>query len=309
LPKSELNSLLDKLSKLGQIVAPTKDKDIWRYKEIEDYKEIDLNGLPWFSAKTFLFPKKHTLFEYKADKIQCKDSVKPIVLFGARLCDLNSFYINDKLFLDEFEDPFYKARRESIFLVGFYCNEWFDEYCLCASVKLKHYYDIMLVDLDDKFFIISKSDKGKELIKDYEDYEHDLKEIQNHRELQKKDLWKFHESKDWEKGSSKCLSCGHCTNLCPTCLCFDIYDSPDLDMKSGKRNLEWDSCQYKDFTLVAGGHTFRETRDNRFKHRIFHKLQYFKDEFNEYMCVGCGRCTRGCPKKIDWVKIVNELGE
>ena len=95
----------------------------------------------------------------------------------------------------------------------------------------------------------------------------------------------------WEKESEKCLSCGDCTSLCPTCLCFDIKDEVNLDMVSGVRVAQWDSCMFKDFTAVAGGGVARDKRVDRLKHRIFHKLTYFPKKFDgASMCTGCGRC-------------------
>ncbi len=90
-------------------------------------------------------------------------------------------------------------------------------------------------------------------------------------------------------------------------MCFDVQDEVEVDLTKGFRIQKWDSCMYKDFTLVAGGHVYRNTRLNRFKHRIYHKLVYFPQKFERYMCTGCGRCIRGCPTKIDWIGLVNEM--
>ena len=65
----------------------------------------------------------------------------------------------------------------------------------------------------------------------------------------------------------------------------------------------------KDFTKVAGGLVFRENKVNRFRHRIYHKLKYFKDQTGKHLCVGCGRCINVCPSKLDMVKITNNLGK
>ena len=91
-------------------------------------------------------------------------------------------------------------------------------------------------------------------------------------------------------------------------MCFNVEDDVDL-AGGGTRDAEWDSCQFRDFTKVAGGHVFREGRVDRFKHRIYHKLQYFREEFGILMCTGCGRCIRGCPAKIEWNELVNDLDQ
>ena len=105
----------------------------------------------------------------------------------------------------------------------------------------------------------------------------------------------------------QCIGCGACTIVCPTCACFDIDDYSELDLASGRRVRTWDSCQLKPFTRVAGNHIFRDTRVERFKHRIYHQIQYFKERHDEVFCTGCGRCIRGCPTKIDWVEAINKL--
>ena len=125
--------------------------------------------------------------------------------------------------------------------------------------------------------------------------------------LDPKDLWPFYADKWWKGDNEQCVSCQRCTTLCPTCFCFDVQDDMDLiDLSSGKRLRVIDSCHSADFTRVAGGHDFRSQRLQRYRHRVMHKLQYYKDEFKRSMCTGCGRCIRYCHSKIDFVKTVNE---
>ena len=62
-----------------------------------------------------------------------------------------------------------------------------------------------------------------------------------------------------------------------------------------------------EFTRVAGDHVFRKDREGRFKHRIYHQLDYYKDKYGEFLCTGCGRCIEGCPTRIDFVPIINEM--
>ena len=95
--------------------------------------------------------------------------------------------------------------------------------------------------------------------------------------------------------------------ICPTCYCSGIKDEADWDLKKMQRVREHTSCQLKSFTKVAGGHVFRSSRSDRFKHRIYHQLQWFKEKNGIDLCVGCGRCITGCPTKIDFVDIINEF--
>lgn len=307
LKKKDLDKFLNKLSKYGEIYAPVKT-DTVRFQKVKSAKEICFDEHAWFPPKRFLFPQKHILFEYDKNGIKKRvGDVEPIVLFGLRNCDLNAFLINDKLFLNEkHPDPQYKKRRENILLIGLYCFEEMDKYCFCSSMELKDYYDIMLYDRGKYFHVKAGSEKGKRFLVGLKDDNFNPQPTRCSTKLNNKDIRKFFTDKRWEEGADDCTSCGQCTNLCPTCLCFDIEEETELD-GSGKRVAQWDSCMYKDFTKVAGNHVFREKRIDRFKHRIYHKLQYFKDAFGMYMCTGCGRCIRGCPAKIDWIKIVNSM--
>ena len=312
LPKKDLKNFIRILEKYGEIYAPQK-KDNWvRLDTVNDIKNITSKGITWYSAKKHVFEPKQVLFDFDANKIKKNDEyARKKVLFGLRLCDLNSFRINDKLFLEQ--EPVndnYKKNRENLLLVGFWCDEPVDEYCFCDSLELEHFYDLCLFDRGKYWHLKVGSEKGDRVVKKmklkHEVYWRDMPKCE--KTLLTTDIEKYFNRDDiWKEGSNKCLSCGNCTSLCPTCLCFDIEDDVNLDLKSGQRKVKWDSCMYKDFTLVAGNNVFRNARVNRFKHRFFHKLDYFKKKTGNLMCTGCGRCIRGCPTKIDWVELINKL--
>ncbi len=343
-PKQNLKDLFALLQKDNEeIIAPAKKEDdqFLRMLPVGSVDEICFEGISWFTSKKYVFPETQELFSFQGEKLKVtKEKPKKRVLFGLRLCDLNAFAVNDHLFLHQ--EPvmnFYKTFRENLTLVGFWCDKQQDEYCFCDSMNLTHRYDLMIFDRGANWHVKSGSTKGEKLIKSFvsaqkslpssprlrragspdkvgtapfnkgsvkeEEYETDLADCE--RKLKTHEIEKLWEKNDmWQKGADDCLSCADCTTLCPTCLCFDIEDETDLSGKCGTRCAKWDSCMYKDFTLVAGGHVFRNTLVNRFKHRIFHKLEYFREQFNELMCTGCGRCIRGCPTKIDWIELVNK---
>ena len=126
--------------------------------------------------------------------------------------------------------------------------------------------------------------------------------------LDKKDISHLYDHPDWKKGVDICLSCSACTALCPTCYCFEIHDNVGTkNPKEGERKRSWSSCQVQEFTKVAGEHVFRKEREERFKHRIYHQLDYFKQKNGINLCVGCGRCIEACPTRIDFVEIINEM--
>lgn len=314
--KDNLEVFFEALNDFGEIVAPVKvmDDPFLRMKAIEGHEEVEWNGVSWFTSKKYTFPEKQTLFKFKGEKVEVWDAnPTPRVLFGLRLCDLNAFHINDELFLNqEPKMDFYQKFRDNLLLVGLWCDKPQDEYCFCDSMELQHRYDLCLFDKGDSFHIKAGSEKGLKLLKplklETDAYWKEAPDCE--MKLKTTDIKEFFKRNEvWEKGDADCLSCGDCTTLCPTCLCFDMEDETDLAGTCGERCAKWDSCMYKDFTLVAGGEHFRGDRIDRFKHRIYHKLQYFKEDFNKSMCTGCGRCIRGCPTKIDWVGLVNEMAD
>ena len=111
----------------------------------------------------------------------------------------------------------------------------------------------------------------------------------------------------WKTIAMKCLRCGICAYLCPTCHCFDIQDETTLS--NGARLRVWDSCMYPEYTLHASGHNPRPARENRMRNRVYHKYNYYPKNLDVIACVGCGRCIDGCPVNIDIIDVVNRAGE
>src|SRR3989338_1345309 len=182
--------------------------------------------------------------------------------------------------------------------------------------KKKDFFDIMFFDMGRCYLAETGSEKGEAVIakskkmfkpSNYSITESD-KKIEGTDRLLNKDISELYDHPDWKKGVDMCISCGACTSLCPTCYCFEVHDQTELkDPKKSKRERTWSSCQVKEFTKVAGGHVFRDKREDRFKHRIYHQLEYFREQHGIDLCVGCGRCITACPTKIDFVKIINEM--
>jgi ferredoxin len=102
----------------------------------------------------------------------------------------------------------------------------------------------------------------------------------------------------WDALARRCFSCGTCTNVCPTCYCFDVMDELNIDAKSGSRERMWDSCQLKVFAGVASGENFRDSRGSRLRHRMFRKGKYILERTGRLGCVGCGRCVSHCVADI-----------
>jgi len=173
---------------------------------------------------------------------------------------------------------------------------------------VKEGFDIYLTELLDRYFVRIATAKGYELLKnyaktkdavheDFRDYDLYMDEYRNKFSLHV-DIRNFYDNFDfiyndekfWERIAKNCYSCGSCNLVCPTCFCFNVKDDMELNLVDGKKIREWDSCMMPDYGLVAGGHNFRPTKENRLKQRYQCKLKTFVDKFGTYGCVGCGGC-------------------
>ena len=299
-----------------ELIAPVK-KDLARFEKLNDVEDVYLEKNTYFPLKEFFFRKREVLFVFKGNELtEPKLNPPERVFYGIRKCDLNAIHHQDTVFINDANDPYYAKMREKSFLLGYHCNTAPSPYCFCMSLPLVEFFDLMFYNKGDHFLVEIGSEKGKLLVEKFGQFfgassrmiTQQEKYIPGADRLDKKDISKLYDHPDWKQGVDECLSCGACTNLCPTCYCHEVHDETSLkDPKSGERVRSWSSCQLQEFTKVAGDHVFRKNRDERFKHRIYHQLEYFKEKYGVPLCVGCGRCISGCPTRIDFVEIINKM--
>ena len=303
----------------NELVAPV-NSDRSKFETRKDISKISLDLHTYFPVKHFFFKKRQTLMSFEKGKTTVPELLpekKQRVMLGLKRCDLNSIKRQDMMFMKETTDPYYKEERERTILIGYHCREQFDEYCFCSSMDLGDFYDLMLYEKDDAYLVEIGSERGRAFVDRYRKYFWDTdlflkpedRRIYTELTLDKRDITPYYSNPGWKKGVDICFSCAACVTLCPSCYCFDLYDEIDAKLSKVDRKRNWSACQLTCFTKVAGGHVFRESREDRFKHRIYHQLQYFREKHGINLCTGCGRCIRGCPTRINFVKILNEMKE
>lgn len=298
-------------------------------KELYDY--ITSSGeITWeykstvLPPKKFFFPQDEVILEYTADgKPAAKIAAKPLVLLGVRPCDLNALKMLYEAFADDHGDPNYLAKHEQTIVIGIDCKKICDKDAFCfkvAAQDAKGGYDIMLYELASGYAGKVVTTKGRAFINNYLMTEQaqgdEIASFQREKALgfsqeqPFKELARFPEifannkrHPVWEEEGSRCLSCGSCIMVCPTCYCFDVKDEWQLNLKKGERVRTWDACMLSAFATVGSGENFRHSATARLHHRIDRKFNFLMKKHGQSVCVGCGRCVRAClaeisPKKI-----------
>ena len=316
LRKRELGNLIGILSRASEVYAPISREGVTNFEKVTGDEKIALHEHSYLPLKRFFFRPRETLFEFRGQGLKVPPaSKKRRIIIGAKRCDLNSIKRQDVMFMFETRDPYYARERERTLLIGYHCKRAYDEYCFCGSMELEDCHDLMIYDRGPILLFEAATKKGDEFIRRHHTFfrktskvpRPDERVIKGADRLKNRDISSSYDSAKWKQGVDLCLSCGACTALCPSCYCFTIDDENNMDLASGKRTRTHASCQVKSFTRVAGGHVFRESRESRFKHRIYHQLQWFKDRHGTNLCTGCGRCIRHCPTRIDFVEIINGM--
>lgn len=329
IPKKKISEFIGKLLKDYIVYAPVASEGYSNFAKISTSEVIGLGAANTkLSCKGLFFPQREVIFEFESDPNGSLTKPTPEgnrIVFGLRPCDARALTIIDKLFDNsDYQDPYYIEKRKASTIIGLACNEP-QVACFCTSINGGGPFDtqgqdVTLVEVGEDFLVIGLSEKGEDLIKDLAEAKDDqvekMTEVKERAtEAVKKDLDpgrtkevldKNFDDPVWDEISLKCLGCGTCTYLCPTCHCFDIVDE---QMKGkGVRLKNWDSCMFPLFTLHTSGHNPRESGKERMRNRIMHKFRYFMDNFGEIACVGCGRCIQNCPVNFDIREAINKIG-
>ena len=325
LTRPEFDQVLKELGKQYRLYAPVLKKGEGRFSEtdvviydfIKSSEEIEFEQKSDFSFKEILTPLSQTLFFFTENVIKEADIDDSQAIVFLRSCDMHAVRRLDQIYLNNgrFTDSFYKKIRDHVKFVLIGCPSSFQN-CFCVSMGANKTEDGYLFSInyrDDSFeadirdssldeIFASSGAAKKDVTVDYVT-ENEAKvnipdEIPN--SIIQADLWK-----EYDK---RCVACGRCNLVCPTCTCFTMQDAYYTDNgKVGERRRVGGSCMIDGYSTVAGGGQYRRKHGERMRFKTLHKISDFRKRYGYNMCVGCGRCDDVCPEYISFSNIINKV--
>lgn len=337
IPKEKWGAFIEGLAAKSQVWVPCLEGHTVIFRPYSKDKNLCFERPANSPPKGVIFPQSDNLFSFTFKKdpenpqkvmveLEEKLDFPKTVIVGSRPCDAKGFLIYDRPYTEtDTPDPYYKGRREQTTVVTMSCQSP-SAGCFCTGVgggpADKEGSDVLITELETGYFIEAITEKGKEIVQQSGvegggSHEAEARKKQDAVRTRVKDPFDadgkpkvlpelFENDEFWETALAKCVSCGACTYLCPTCYCFNITDEKTFD--KGERVRSWDGCMYNHFTREASGHNPRPAKYQRFKNRVGHKFLFYPEKYNGVIaCCGCGRCIRYCPMSVDISEVVSNL--
>jgi len=295
-----------------------------------DYEELSASNIskiaynrakPSTPLKSFFLPVRENVTSGKIGNRQR-------VIMGAPGCDVEGLKLLDEIYLDkDFVDIYYHEHRKNTVIISFDCFEK-QEHCHCTTYGIKPWSeeaDLSVLKVENLILLRVITEKGN----DFANHFSVTREMNDEKLLALIDeahtaaVSKLTEAGDglpdykttgillqkagdeiWKKYSSRCVSCGACATICPTCSCFLLIDKPGFE-----KIRQMDACQYPGFERVAGGEDSLFELSRRFRNRYMCKYVWKPGKFNSIACTGCGRCIEACIGKINKNELFMELAK
>ncbi|WP_286236700.1 4Fe-4S dicluster domain-containing protein [Neptuniibacter halophilus] len=283
------------------------------------------------AIKPLTFPAREVLWEARRREsgelefIVPDQALEKVAVIGVKACDLAALALQDQHFLQaEYQDPGYLARRKGLFLVGVNCSRAAAT-CFCVSTgdgpAIEQGYDLLLDELEEGFLIRSGSDSGAVLLAELpleaalpgqiDAAEQQVQQVARSQQrrlmpVSPGSLMQQRQHPQWDDVADRCLACGNCTQVCPTCFCHHQQDLLQLSGEASEHQREWDSCFSESHGQLAGFQV-RSTVKQRYQQWMTHKLDSWQEQYGRSGCTGCGRCMSWCPAAIDFVEEANKI--
>lgn len=301
-------------SREGSYFAPILRESTWQLK---GHRPLD--------------PIKLFFYQPREQVLPLSGSDRKMIIAGVKACDLRGLQVLDRALLEQdFVDPLYRQWRENVAIISADCTSAADS-CHCTLVDGNPYptegFDLNLSKVDERFVVTIGSQKGEKLanlmrgmlpVEESTAIHHN--QVEDNRKAMTESLRKLNrrfnsrrsytellgQTDDlWAEESEKCVGCGGCTNICPTCHCIILND--ESSRTEFKKVRDFDSCQLNGYARVAGGGTPRPHMTRRFRHRYLCKFHYMPENFAALGCTGCGRCIDVCPGGIEFRAVIANL--
>jgi len=327
---------VENLRQAIRVIAPVAKRQKFVFDELGSASDLRLDyDVTILPPKKVFFPPKQQILKFDANTVTDCIAPVPTVLFGVHFYDVKGLDMTDFLLRERFEDWNYLAQREATTIVASNVQT-VSPRAFWGSIGTEVHpkgHDAYLTKLDGGYVFETFSPKGDALV-EYGEFRdataEELREVvrvnteamakcaelmpYSSAEIAKKVRESFGNETLWDSLAMDCFSCGSCNIVCPTCYCFDVRDSWNIDQTTGQRTRYWDACLTREFAAVtmAGGQkeNFREHHGSRFRHRFMRKAAYLNDKLGGPACTGCGRCSAACTADIaDPVRVINAIME
>ncbi|MBU7000492.1 MAG: 4Fe-4S dicluster domain-containing protein [Theionarchaea archaeon] len=330
--KKDFMALVDSLIEDGSLevhgVKSKGTKFVFGLLESSDELRLDYD-VTVIPPKKYFLPQDESMMHFDTSQpfsVRANEDIPKRVIIGVHPYDIVAIKQMDTYYTDSFVDDLYVKRRKNTLLVGAHVARVSEKAFFgdMGTGMVDSGFDLMLTDLKDVIALEVGTTAGADLISSLKTRDATPEEVEKIRKAVEKaaaearrglktppDQWSHllqgnYDNPVWKTQSEKCLSCGTCTSVCPTCFCYDVNDKMHLDMKTGSRIRTWDGCMLRSFTRVGSGEIFREKRIDRYRHRFYRKGEYLPARLNFVACVGCGRCSTQCiPDIADPVTLIN----
>jgi sulfhydrogenase subunit beta (sulfur reductase) len=316
------------------VYAPVAKRSRFAFERLESPAELRLDyDATILPPKKLFFPPAQDLLRFDGNTLRAAVEPHEKILLGVHLYDVKAIDMTDLLFSERNFDVNYMAHRQTTTIVA----------ANIQNVSARAFFgsvgtdvaatghDAMLTLIDAGYVFEPRTERGEALAK--------LGRFAPATEAQRREADKvnadvltacpeklddsseaiatkvraaFADEELWSKLAEDCFSCGSCNTVCPTCYCFDVQDTWNVDQTSGQRTRYWDACLTEDFAKTTLGEgaseNFREGRGERFRHRIMRKAAYLNAKLGSPACVGCGRCSAACTADIaDPARVINQI--